>query len=75
METKDWVIVGGIALSFFTTIYALGVKWVTAWERIEREKDKDRIEGIVKIHVRELVDEIKENYAEMIQLLKTGTFK
>lgn len=75
METKDWVIIGGIALSFFTTVYTLGVKWIAAWERIEREKDKERIEGIVKIHVREMVDEIKENYAEMISLLKSGTFK
>lgn len=75
METKDWIIIGGLVLSFSTTMYALGIKWISAWERVEREKDKDRIEAVVKIHVREMVDEIKENYAEMIQLIKTGTFK
>lgn len=75
MEIKDWIIIGGSILSFFVTVYSLGVKWISAWERVEREKDKDRIEAIVKIHVREMVDEIKENYAEMIQLLKNGTFK
>lgn len=75
METKEWIIVAGLVLSFCTTIYAIGSKWIETWERIEKEKDKARIEGIVKVHVREMIDEVKENYAEMIQLIKTGTFK
>lgn len=82
METKDWIIVSGLILSFCTTLYALGVKFINTWERIEREKiekdrelNKERLEALVRIAVREMVDEVKDNYAELIGYLKNGTFK
>lgn len=75
METKDWIIIGGLVLSFCTTLYALGSKAIAAWERVQKETSKERIEAIAKLHLKEMYEEIKENYAEMISLLKNGTFK
>lgn len=64
-----------VLIPILLTLYGLGVKAIRAWTEAEKTRNREHIEAIVDLRFETKLDEMKKNYSEMIQLLKTGTFK
>lgn len=75
MEINDLlaVVIPLVTLTLSLLVFAL--KGISAWERLQEKKDREHIESVVDLRFESKLDEMKRNYAEMVQLLRDGTFK
>lgn len=67
------IVIPLVTLTLSLLIFAL--KGIHTWERLQEKKDREHIEAVVDLRFENKLDEMKKNYAEMVQLLRDGTFK
>lgn len=75
MEVNELLAIVIPLVTLIISLFVLILKGISAWERIQQKRDREHIEAVVDLRFENKLDEMKKNYAEMVQLIRNGTFK
>lgn len=72
---KDVLVALVAIIPLCVTLYTVFISAIRSWERVQEKKDAEHIRAVVALHFKEKLEEVKERYAEVVALLKSGTLK